>query len=124
MNPWQIDEVQFSRLLAEADAAGLFDRRSDEFQAMCDSMDLTSDEVSELLARAQMAWDQSIAATGDTATRKKLDALHIEATVLHVTDDIEIDAPLYPCHISEGDDGTWVRAWVLVPNSEDDECSK
>lgn len=34
------------------------------------------------------------------------------------SDDIEIDSN---AQVSETDDGTWVQAWVWVPNEEDDE---
>lgn len=115
LEPWSINDVQFPRLIAEAEAAGLFNGDDGRFTAMCESMDLSVDEVFELVERAKRRWDEVKAATGNTAERHKLDRLLDEARELHETNEIELDGPLFPCHTSEGDDGTWVRAWVLVP---------
>lgn len=52
--------------------------------------------------------------------QEKLDALANLATELYargMNDDIEID-PLTDKDISEGDNGTWVRAWVFISASE------
>jgi len=73
METWQHDLVQFSRLIAEAEAVGL--------------------------------WE-----------------LTDQAVDLYPGDDIEIDGKLYPCDISEADNGVWVRGWIWIPqDSEDDE---
>lgn len=36
----------------------------------------------------------------------------------YFTDDIEIDDPLHPADFSHADDGSWVRAWVWIPDEE------
>lgn len=56
--PWSDDSLQFPRLLAEicATQANLDDA------ALCESMDLTENEIGQLFDRAQAAWE-SIKAT-------------------------------------------------------------
>lgn len=51
---WNRDEIQFPRLLSEIMAVGLTEQQWDELLA---SMDLESDELSELFERAQTAWE-------------------------------------------------------------------
>lgn len=46
-----------------------------------------------------------------------LKALRSAAVRLHGSDEIEVDE-LTEADVSEADEHTWVRAWVLVPNSE------
>ncbi len=50
---WKNDLLQFARLLAEAEAAGAIKIS----KSLCESMDLTKEEVMEVLDRAQHAWD-------------------------------------------------------------------
>ena len=47
----------------------------------------------------------------------ELEAVASEAVEQYGGDDINIDATR-PEHFSEGDDGTWVRAWVWVRKDE------
>jgi hypothetical protein len=49
------DLVQFARLLSEIRAVGL---APDQIQGLCASMDLSSDELSEMLARAEIVWER------------------------------------------------------------------
>jgi hypothetical protein len=53
---WEVSSIQFPRLIAELEAAGAF---TDEvYKDLCESMDLTVDEVVELVDRAQNEWDR------------------------------------------------------------------
>ena len=59
MNPkWKDNSIQFPRLIAELEAAGAFTPEVTE--QLCESMDLTVDEISELVDRAQYTWDNII----------------------------------------------------------------
>lgn len=56
---WDEDTVQYARLIVELDAAGVFqDRRVVGF--VCASMDLTTDEIWELLSRARTTLKRAI----------------------------------------------------------------
>jgi len=46
-----------------------------------------------------------------------LEALHDAATDLYGSDEIQIDIQSEE-DVSEGEAGTWVRAWVLIPKEE------
>lgn len=52
-NLWASDAVQFPRLLAEIVATQTLD-----MEALSASMDLSVDDVNELLDRAQLAWER------------------------------------------------------------------
>ena len=54
--PWQDDNLQFPRLLAELEAIGAF---ADDalLRRVAEEMDLEPDEVLELVSRAQAKWD-------------------------------------------------------------------
>lgn len=53
---WARDDLQFPRLIEEAQAAGAF---TEEVMAdMCESMDLTHGELVSLLDRARMQWER------------------------------------------------------------------
>jgi hypothetical protein len=54
---WGYDKIQFARLLAEADAAGVFAEQSEPFQLMCESMDLSADGVRNIIHRARVFWE-------------------------------------------------------------------
>lgn len=56
----------------------------------------------------------------DKDTQTALEALEREARALYGSDDVEID-PLTEKDISQSESGTWVRAWVFVPNGDDDD---
>ena len=53
---WSDNTIQFPRLIAEAEAAGAFTPKVAE--DMCNSMDLTMDELSEIVGRAQDEWEK------------------------------------------------------------------
>ena len=53
---WESNEIQFARFIAEAEAVGAFEDIA-VFREMSDSMDLTFEEVSEIVDRAQKVWD-------------------------------------------------------------------
>lgn len=52
---WKNDAIQFPRLIAELEAAGALD--TELLSQVALSMDLTLDEVTELVDRAQATWD-------------------------------------------------------------------
>lgn len=53
---FQIDKVQFPRLIAEANMAGLFD--TEAATLMLDSMDITREDLDELIARANKKFEK------------------------------------------------------------------
>lgn len=53
---WHDDSIQFPRLLAELSAALSFD--DDLWNDLTEAMDITDDELNELLDRAQNAWER------------------------------------------------------------------
>lgn len=55
-NLWDNDEIQFARLIAEAEAAGAFSYNV--LEDMAESMDLSSTEVATLIDRAQSKFDK------------------------------------------------------------------
>jgi len=58
LNPlWDDDELQFARLLAEAELSGAF--TIEVVQDLQTSMDLNEDDIHELLERAQQTWDDA-----------------------------------------------------------------
>jgi|AP59_1055472.scaffolds.fasta_scaffold206655_1 purine nucleoside phosphorylase len=50
---WDDNSIQFPRLIAEAEAAGLWLADVSTFNAMCESMDLEHEEVFEVIDRAK-----------------------------------------------------------------------
>jgi hypothetical protein len=54
-NVWENDNIQFPRFLAELEAVGAF--TPEVYKSLEDSMDLTPDEISELINRAQVGWE-------------------------------------------------------------------
>lgn len=52
---WEINEIQFPRLLAEIEAVGISQELWDD---LLEAMDLTSTELSELFERAQAEWEK------------------------------------------------------------------
>jgi hypothetical protein len=55
-NPlWDNDELQFARLIAEAELSGAF--TGAVMQELQEEMDLTEGDIHELLERAQRSWD-------------------------------------------------------------------
>ena len=61
MSKWEDNSIQFPRLIAEAEAAGLWTADISVFNAMCESMDLDTEEVFEIIERAQTVWDKIVA---------------------------------------------------------------
>ena len=67
-NPkWEDNSIQFPRLIAEAEAAGIWSDACDMHGAgtsaledMAASMDLDVSEVFELISRAQKEWEQAV----------------------------------------------------------------
>ena len=55
MNKWENNAIQFPRLIAELETTGAF--KPSVVKALCDEMDLTKDELFELIERAQSEWD-------------------------------------------------------------------
>jgi hypothetical protein len=51
---WQNNAIQFPRLIAELESVGAFPPNI--INALADEMDLSPDEVLELVGRAQMEW--------------------------------------------------------------------
>jgi len=55
-NPrWLSNRIQFPRLLAEIDMAGLTDK---QYELLKDSMDLNRTEINELFDRAHVEWEK------------------------------------------------------------------
>ena len=52
---WNNNNIQFPRLLSEIFAVGLTNEQMDQ---LCDSMNLTIDDIDELFHRAQSEFDQ------------------------------------------------------------------
>jgi hypothetical protein len=52
---WENDLVQFARLLCEIVAT----QENLDAEALCESMDLSLDEVDELFERAHQVWEQA-----------------------------------------------------------------
>ena len=52
---WDNDNVQFARLLSEI--AGIVNISKKDMKALCESMDLTEDDINELLDRAVNAFE-------------------------------------------------------------------
>ena len=56
MDRWNDNSIQFPRLIAELEAAGAF--KPSIMRDLSESMDLTVGDISELIDRAQIAWEQ------------------------------------------------------------------
>lgn len=55
-NNWDRNDVQFPRLIAELEAAGVFS--ADLMDSLSNEMDLTTEEISQLIWRAQDEWEK------------------------------------------------------------------
>jgi hypothetical protein len=60
-NSWEINAVQFPRLISELQACGAFTRHM--MVALCHSMDLKPRDLEELIERACVEWDRIVADT-------------------------------------------------------------
>ena len=54
---WKNNKIQFARLIAELEAAGAF--TGEICAELCQEMDLTMDDLDELVDRAQLEWDKA-----------------------------------------------------------------
>ncbi len=52
---WNNDKIQFARLLGEMNA--VVDFTTDQKKDLCESMNLSWDEIGDILCRAQDTWD-------------------------------------------------------------------
>ncbi len=55
MDLWKQNNIQFPRLLAELEAVGAF--TPEVVKGLCDSMDITEEELGDLIDRAQEEWE-------------------------------------------------------------------
>ena len=53
---WKNNAIQFARLIAELASAGGFTEEVSEY--LCESMDVTMDELDDIVSRAQEEWDK------------------------------------------------------------------
>jgi hypothetical protein len=53
---WENNAIQFSRLIAEMEASGAFTEELSE--TLCTEMDISMDDLSEIVDRAQKTWDE------------------------------------------------------------------
>ena len=58
---WEDNSIQFPRLIAEAEAAGLWGDSVSHVELIAESMDLEVKEVFEIIERAQTVWDKIVA---------------------------------------------------------------
>lgn len=63
MTPWEVNTLQFPRLLSELRATGLTRKQYKELQ---DSMNISRDEIDALLERAEEEWQTIKSLTGTT----------------------------------------------------------
>ena len=58
---WQVNCLQFARLIAEAEAAGVWELAADTdaYKLMLESMDLTAEDICEIVQRAQRVFEIS-----------------------------------------------------------------
>lgn len=52
---WLSNEIQFPRLIAEIEAAGIF--TPENIELLSESMDLSQSQIIEIVDRAQSQWD-------------------------------------------------------------------
>lgn len=57
---WDMDVIQFARLIAEMGAIGIPDSL-ENWEALRENMDLSKDELYSLFERAQLRWDAAVA---------------------------------------------------------------
>lgn len=85
---WPVNEVAFTRLLAEISSVGLTDR---QYTAITQAMDLEKNEINEILERAKVEWDTTKEPYGeigacvisrDTSTPHSVYTMHGERAVV------------------------------------------
>ncbi len=55
---WENNSIQFPRLIAEMEAIGIFANISNTFiHELCSEMDITKEDLFQLVNRAQNVWD-------------------------------------------------------------------
>ena len=64
MSRWEDDSIQFPRLIAEMEAAGVFSEIKEEtWDLLLESTDLSIDDIFEVVERAQSQWDKIVSQT-------------------------------------------------------------
>jgi hypothetical protein len=71
---WDIDVIQFPRLISELQACGAITRRV--MAALCHSMDLKPRDLEDLLERARTKWDQIRANTNPPRSQTMVEAFY------------------------------------------------
>lgn len=112
LDKWTDNSIQFPRLLAEVLAVSL---TSSQYAALGESMDLTRDQIDELLKRAETVWEQAKADLGTDDTSEADTVARAKAQWMQ-EGEIEIDDN---AKVSRGyDNGAYVQAWVWVPDED------
>ena len=115
-----MNEVQFARLIAEAQAADAF--TEEVMVTLSDSMDLEIQEVTEILDRAIVAYDTFVAKVAGTANRKLSVATESQTqyviVVGNVIDGLEIHGPFSDIEsasdYAESDQSIRDDTWVIA----------
>lgn len=58
MSMWENDMIQFARLIAELESIGAFNQPV--IDGLMFAMDLSTEELFEIIDRAQLTWDKSV----------------------------------------------------------------
>ena len=58
LHPWKNNRLQFARLIAELEMAGAFIKKS-LMSDLRESMDLTDEQICEIVERASNVWDEA-----------------------------------------------------------------
>lgn len=68
LHPWKNNRLQFARLIAELEAVGAFTRKN-IMEDLSETMDLTKEQILELVERASNEWDEIKAAICPSSKR-------------------------------------------------------
>ena len=96
------------------DLATLNELLSDNLTAWEGEEDSVKEEHADLIERLK-AFDEKMVQINEVADEGLCD----EARALYGSDEIEVDDQ--SVGVSHADDGSWVNAWLWVPNAEEDE---
>ena len=55
---WEVDSLQFIRLIAECESYGVFSNSLPTMRKVAEEMDLDLDDLFEIISRAQERWDK------------------------------------------------------------------